>query len=263
MNRARARARDPARPPSSTATRTRAAEPAGKPDGRRSRGEDSRRRIVAAFIALVRDGAVTPTAEQVAEQAGVGLRTVFRHFDDMEGLFREIAAEVERQVRPIVAERWAPQPREARLAEIVGRRARLFERIMPFQIAADVHRHRSPFLRAGQKRFVALQREALRQALPEPLAGQADRFEAFDLVLSFNAWLRLRREQGLGRTAAQRAMRCAALGLAAHVNATAGAGADVAPPAAGAPEPGRGQLSGLRGRPAGGGRRSGAMRPMT
>jgi len=245
----RARARDPARPPSRTATRTRAAEPAGKPDGRRSRGEDSRRRIVAAFIALVRDGAVTPTAEQVAEQAGVGLRTVFRHFDDMEGLFREIAAEVERQVRPIVAERWAPQPREARLAEIVGRRARLFERIMPFQIAAEVHRHRSPFLRAGQKRFVGLQRELLRQALPGSLAGQADRFEALDLVLSFNAWLRLRREQGLGRAAAQRAMRCAALALAADADADA--------------QPDRGRINGPRGLPEGSGRRSGARRPTT
>jgi len=257
------RSRDPARRPSKATAKTDAALPAGRPDGRRSRGQDSRRRIVAAFIALVRDGVVTPTAEQVAEHAGVGLRTVFRHFDDMEGLYREIAAEVERQVRPIVAERWAPQPPQARLAEIVGRRARLFERIMPFQVAAEVHRHRSPFLLAGQKRFVSLQRAALRQALPESLLGQADRFEALDLVLSFHAWLRLRREQGLGRAAAQRAMRCAVLALAADVSATAGASADVAPRAVAAPAPGRGRLSGPRGLPAGGGRRSGAMHPMT
>ena len=33
------------------------------------------------------------------------------------------------------------------LAEMVDRRARLFERAMPFKDAADVHRHRSLFLR--------------------------------------------------------------------------------------------------------------------
>ena len=61
-------------------------------DGRRARGHVSRSRIVAAMIELVREGCVAPTAEQVALRADVGLRTVFRHFDDMESLYREIRA---------------------------------------------------------------------------------------------------------------------------------------------------------------------------
>ena len=36
---------------------------------------------------LVHEGVLVPTAQTVAERAGVGIRTVFRHFDDMETLF--------------------------------------------------------------------------------------------------------------------------------------------------------------------------------
>ena len=43
------------------------------------------------MLELVRAGAISPNAEEVAERAGVGLRTVFRRFDDMDSLYREMA----------------------------------------------------------------------------------------------------------------------------------------------------------------------------
>ncbi len=55
-------------------------------DGRRVRGADNRRRIVDALLKLVATGTVSPNAEQVATEAGVALRTVFRHFADMDSL---------------------------------------------------------------------------------------------------------------------------------------------------------------------------------
>src|SRR3546814_3782718 len=45
---------------------------------------------------------VTPSAEQVAARADVGLRTVFRHFKDMESLYREMSAVIEREVIPVM-----------------------------------------------------------------------------------------------------------------------------------------------------------------
>src|SRR5213076_1131404 len=68
-------------------------------DGRRKRGEDNRNRISQAFLSLVAEGVVAPTAEDVAHRAGVGLRSVFRHFTDMEALYREMAAHSQRLVR--------------------------------------------------------------------------------------------------------------------------------------------------------------------
>jgi hypothetical protein len=55
-------------------------------DGRLHRSMTTRRKIVTALETLIRAGTLSPTAEQVAVQAQVGLRTVFRHFDDMETL---------------------------------------------------------------------------------------------------------------------------------------------------------------------------------
>ena len=66
------------------------AEPA--PDGRLQRSERSRQAIVQALLGLVGEGVLEPTAEQVAARADVGIRTVFRHFSDMESLFAEMSA---------------------------------------------------------------------------------------------------------------------------------------------------------------------------
>ena len=166
-------------------------------DGRRRRGEDNRRKIVAALMDLVKAGHVAPTAEQVADRAIVGLRTVFRHFDDMESLYREIAEEIESAVRPVVAKAFASDDWRGRLDEIVMRRAAVFERILPFKIAADYHRHQSPFIRRGQARFARLQRSILKGVLPPEMSTGA-RFEALDMVMGFDSWRRLRREQKLG-----------------------------------------------------------------
>ena len=58
-------------------------------DGRVQRGERNRAAIVDALLSLLEDGVLRPSARQVAERAGVSLRAVFQHFDDMESLYAE------------------------------------------------------------------------------------------------------------------------------------------------------------------------------
>ena len=60
-------------------------------DGRTARAVRTREAIVDACIALVDEGDVRPTALKVAERAGVSVRSVFQHFDDLEGLYAAIA----------------------------------------------------------------------------------------------------------------------------------------------------------------------------
>jgi len=67
----------------------------------------------------------------------------------------------------------------------------------PFQRAAAVHRHRSPYLNAAHERFTALCRGYLTVILPKEVTSQPDLMESLDLLLSFELWSRLRREQGL------------------------------------------------------------------
>src|ERR1700722_5603942 len=143
------------------------AEKAGeKTDGRRLRSEASRGRIVHAMLTLIGDGNVSPSAEDVAKHAGVGLRSVFRHFDNMESLYREIDSLITAEVLPIVGHPLTPGSWDIQMQEVIDRRVRVFERIMPFKIAADVHRHDSEFLEQRMAFFARVQREALLAVLP-------------------------------------------------------------------------------------------------
>jgi AcrR family transcriptional regulator len=173
-------------------------------DGRRVRGAENRRKIVEAMLALIGEGAIAPGAEEVAARAEVGLRTVFRHFDDMDSLYREISARMNEELMPIAA---VPLPEgdvRARLVELGNRRARVFERMMPFKIAADVHKHRSVFLTEEHAGIAAFMRKSLIEVLGPKLARDKQRLEALDMLLSFDAWRRLRVDQNLSAAQAKK-----------------------------------------------------------
>ncbi len=166
-------------------------------DGRRQRSEASHERIVRAMLELVGAGQVTPGAEAVAARAGVGLRTVFRHFANMESLYQQIDAVMTAEIRPMVERPFSAGEWKAQLGELIDRRICIFERIMPFKIAADVHRHHSPFLAGQVAEMAREQRAALSRLVPKDKRDDAWFFESLDLLLSFETWRRLRKDQKL------------------------------------------------------------------
>ena len=178
-------------------------EPSTIADGRRRRGQDNRARIVAAMMEIVHSGDVAPSAEQVAARADVGLRTVFRHFQDMDSLYREIAQVVGAEVRTVLGRPLEGKTWQDRLVERAGRFALAYEKMAPYKRAADAFKHRSKFLGTDYAKLVQEQREILEAELPRELARDRDRVEALDLLLSFEAWARLRNEQGLTPRRAQ------------------------------------------------------------
>ena len=172
-------------------------ENSSEPDGRRRRSLDSRARIVAAMLELVHGGEVAPVAELVAARAGVGLRTVFRHFKDMDSVYREMATVIEAELAEVLARPLSGKTWRERLSDVIARRALAFDKIAPFKRAANAHRHRSPFLEAHHARLTEASRSALRGMLPVAVARDAALLESLDLLLSYETWSRLRREQGL------------------------------------------------------------------
>jgi AcrR family transcriptional regulator len=180
--------------------------PKANVDGRRVRGEDNRRRIVDALLKLVAAGSVSPSAEEVAKQAGVGLRTVFRHFADMESLYREISERMTLEILPIAQRPFRSDDWRERLEELVDRRAQVFERLLPFKLAGDAHRYGSPFLTSEQRAIVKTLREALRNAIGPKAIDEKLSFEALDLVMSFESWRRMRVDQGLSARDARAVM---------------------------------------------------------
>jgi hypothetical protein len=80
---------------------------------------------------------------------------------------------------------------------LVERRGWAYERIAPFKRASEVLRHNSPTLQADNTKMVEISREILRRQLPPEIAKDRIHFEGIDLLLSFDAWNRLRRDQDL------------------------------------------------------------------
>jgi AcrR family transcriptional regulator len=165
-------------------------------DGRRRRSEQSRTRIVDAVMALIVEGHITPSAENVAARAGVGLRSVFRHFKDMESLYAEIWLRNVQVYLAALAPYVSPDWRDI-LDEMIERRAGIYEQLLPFKRAGDAHIHLSSTLALNQQAVSRVLRERLVQVLPAAIAGKPLVFEAMDMLLSFECWQRLRFEQQL------------------------------------------------------------------
>jgi AcrR family transcriptional regulator len=168
-------------------------------DGRVRRRERSGRAIVDAMLELVGEGVLSPTAQQVAARAGVGLRTVFRRFSDMESLFAEMSQRILVDALPRFTSGRPEGDRTQRARAVVARRVALFERIAPYKRSANVRRPRSPFLRRGHAQLVSGLRTDLLEWLPELRRAPEDVVNALELATSFEAWDRLRTEQRLGR----------------------------------------------------------------
>lgn len=166
-------------------------------DGRRARSRSSRARIVAAMLDLVAAGKVAPSAAEVAENAGVGLRSVFRHFKDMDALYREMTAAVEARVMPILARPPEGATWQARLVDAAARRALIFEAIMPYRISAGARRFDSAFLMEDYARMLRLESESLAAHLPPPVRADTAGAQGLNVILSFDTWRLLRRDAGL------------------------------------------------------------------
>lgn len=200
---------------------TRSRSSATATDGRLLRSERSRERIADALYELIGEGDLAPSAQRVADRAGVGIRTVFRLFDDMDALYATINERLDRDVAPLLR---SDPTREASLDErldaMLARRARLYERVGPYMRATHHHRDRSAFLAAQSRTLVRELRERLVRWFPELRQAPAELVDALDLATSFEAWDRLRVDQGLSRSRAQAAMQLTTRALLAQLEET-------------------------------------------
>ena len=115
-------------------------------DGRITRGVENRSKIVDAMMELVDSGVAIPTAEQVAKQAKVGIRTVFRHFTDMDSLYGAMAQTLDERERPYFAGGRRNDILPMRCRSLIRRRTSTYERIGVFLRAAKLKSFNSTIL---------------------------------------------------------------------------------------------------------------------
>lgn len=166
-------------------------------DGRHERSRSSRAKIVAAMLDLVGAGDVQPSAARVAETAGVGLRTVFRHFDDMDSLYREMSEAIEARVLPILLKPFAADNWRDRIREMAVRRTELFEAILPYRITASLKRFQSAFLMQDYRRLLRMERNTIDAVLPAAVLADPVQTNMLYVTLNFQSWRSLRQDMEL------------------------------------------------------------------
>jgi AcrR family transcriptional regulator len=187
-------------------------QPATELDGRTQRSARSREAVVDAMLDLLDGGSLRPGAAEIAARAGVSVRTVFRHFDDLEQLF---VTATEHQARRIIPLLLSPPPtgtRAKRVDGLVSHRANLYERIGPVRRAALRYEPFHPAVHAGliQARRL-LRRHLVASFAPElehlPASDRPTTIAALETATSFAAWDNLRVEQRLSVARARAAVR--------------------------------------------------------
>lgn len=168
-----------------------------KPDGRNLRTDDSRKKIVSAFLQLIRQGTVAPSAEDIAKKANVGLRTVFRRFKEMELLYREMVVELQNKFAPEVAKPWKTTGMENQLQELLERRSVMYEDLMPYRIASNYHKYHSEFIQQAIAYWNVVVQKNLENILPFNKSSEPVLFNAIETALSFDTWLQLRVDQNI------------------------------------------------------------------
>ncbi len=171
-------------------------------DGRRLRSERSRQAIIEAAISLVAEDNLVPTAQQIAERAGVGIRSFFRHFSDMESLFEAVDNQGRETFEALFVGGDRQGSLEERIEHAVERHADAYESIKNTILSTLAQRWRYEVLRRNYARYQRGLRKDLDDWLPELTALPRHRREAVDAVASFEMWHRLRDLQGLGRKSA-------------------------------------------------------------
>jgi TetR/AcrR family transcriptional regulator, regulator of autoinduction and epiphytic fitness len=177
-------------------------------DGRIARGERTRIRVAEAMIELLEQGEAQPTAKAVAQQAGVSLRLVFHHFEDMDALYRAVMVLQAQRHWSKLREVPPGLPVAHRIDRTVRQRGRLFDAIGPVRRVAVTMATRSEELAGGLAEADQFLRERLADTFEPELAAAGthgrDLLESLDLVTSWEAWTRLRIQQHLSPVVARR-----------------------------------------------------------
>ena len=170
-------------------------------DGRRQRGERTRQAIIEAALSLQEEGVLVPTAQQISDRAGVLIRSFFRHFEDMETLFKAADDQLRDSYEALFIGGDRDGFLEERINRAVERRSAAFEKLKNIFLGTKAQLWRYEMLRKNYARNQRGLRKDLEAWLPELTGLPEVECESIHAIASFEMWNRLRSEQGLSETA--------------------------------------------------------------
>lgn len=183
-------------------------------DGRNLRAERTRTALATAYLDLLTEGDLRPTAERIAERAKVSPRSVFKHFPDRESLFAAASEIQEARVRELIGDDLPDPsaPLEERLDAFVEQRARFHEFVAPVRRSALLTEPFSPViaekLQMARSAGAAHVEHVFAPELDE-LRGRAreDLLASLCAIAAWPTWESLRRHQDLSAERARAILR--------------------------------------------------------
>ena len=150
------------------------------------RSERSRRAIIDAGLSLIDEGDLAPTAHQISDRAGVGIRSIFRNFEAMEAFFTA----VDDQIRGHYESLFSGGDRDGTLDERIEHageiHAQAYEQIFNLILSSRTQLGRYKVIQKNYSRGQRQLRKDLDEWLPELAGITKDERESVDAIASFD-----------------------------------------------------------------------------
>jgi TetR/AcrR family transcriptional regulator, regulator of autoinduction and epiphytic fitness len=172
--------------------------------GGSARATRTREAVVDALLTLIDEGNLRPTARAIAGQAGVSLRSVYVHFDDVGDLFHAAARRHFENLESVVGGGIGEDDPDLdkRIDAFLERRADIYEASANIRRAALLQEPFSPTMQRiveGGRKLARAHVDAVFGSDLHPPDSPQGAWErsALDVVSGIDAWEVLRRRQGL------------------------------------------------------------------
>lgn len=174
----------------------------GRLDGRAARSAKTRDAIADALLDLLGEAKLRPTAREIAERAGVSVRSVYVHFDDLEDLFCVAANRHYTRIAPMLTPVAATGSPTERAHALVRQRIRLYARTGAVSRATRLHAESSPTLARILRDARTLSRTDLERVFGAELPAPDDPRRAhtiavLDVLTGPGTWETLREQHEL------------------------------------------------------------------
>lgn len=164
--------------------------------------------VVDAILELLLEGMEAPGALDIAERSGVGVRMVFRYFEDPERLYEAAIAKHVKATSHLLELPTEAGTRPERAAAVAEQRRKLYEESAPVRRIAERYREQSAAVRTNLAETRMLLRNQIVNQFAMELATFPDhergvQVDALEMVTSWNSWTMLRTDVGLSPSQAE------------------------------------------------------------
>ena len=175
-------------------------------DGRVARSERTREAIAEALLELLNEGVLRPRAQEIAKRADVAVRTVFQHFDDMEGLYAEILRRQSERIAPFLAPLDPHRSTADKVRTLIEMRDNMYALAAPLRrgmirIAAAAN---SKTFESALEELRRVMTQQIQQGFVKALHLNTDPYDVLpriEAITSFEMWDHFTQIQGASRTA--------------------------------------------------------------